>query len=337
VTQQGGKGATIYSVAEVAGVSIATVSRVLQGSSAVSATARQRVLDAVDVLNYVPLAAARNLAVRRHDAYGLVLPELIGPYYAELLLGFEFRAAELGQSVVLLLAKGKEQLAGDLRRLATRVDGLAILGSAAIPQDAVAALGGRRPIIMIAGGSHSDIEVIAAENVRSAAHLTSHLLDHGRRRLLFVGDPQLSPDVSDRHQGFLQALAAEPDAQVAEPVRIPFQEAEGQRFVDLLLAGEFQADGLVCANDELALSIMQRLESEGRRVPEDIAVVGWDDVMAARYIRPGLTTVRQPVRDLGELAATRLHERINGAEASPGRTLATQLVLRSSCGCTGPP
>src|SRR5690348_16378535 len=89
-------GATIYSVAERAGVSIATVSRVLQGAGTVSATTTQKVLDAVDELDYVPLGAARSLAVRHHEAHGLVLPELTGPYYSELLMGFESRAAELG-------------------------------------------------------------------------------------------------------------------------------------------------------------------------------------------------------------------------------------------------
>src|SRR6476660_9063629 len=133
-------GATIYSVAEHAGVSIATVSRVLQGAGTVSSTTTQKVLDAVEQLNYVPLGAARSLAVRHHEAHGLVLPELTGPYYSELLMGFESRAAELGQSVVLILAEGKQDLPQAVRRLATRVDGLAMLGSSAIPEDTVTAL-----------------------------------------------------------------------------------------------------------------------------------------------------------------------------------------------------
>ena len=103
-TPQQRPGATIYSVAALAGVSIASVSRVLQGSTAVSDRTRVKVLAAAEQLNYVPLGAARSLAVRHHEAHGLVLPELSGPYYSELLMGFESRAAELGQSVVLMLA-----------------------------------------------------------------------------------------------------------------------------------------------------------------------------------------------------------------------------------------
>jgi LacI family transcriptional regulator len=327
-------GATIYSVAERAGVSIATVSRVLQGSTAVSDTARDRVVKAAEELRYVPLAAARSLAVRQHEAHGLVLPELSGPYYSELLMGFESRAAELGQSVVLILAEGKQDLPQAVRRLATRVDGLAMLGSSAIPEDTVTALHGSKPVVLIAGDPRPDMDTIAAENTHSSEELTAHVLAHGRRRLLFVGDPDSGPDIRDRHAGFVAAHAAV-GARAGDPVRIDLREVEGTAFADRLLAGDVTADGLVCANDELALAIMLRLQEGGRRVPDDLAVVGWDDVMTARYMTPGLTTVRQPVRELGRLAADRLHALIAGtADAPRAHVIATQLVLRSSCGCT---
>src|SRR6476469_1493652 len=144
-------GTTIYSVAELAGVSIASVSRVLQGSTSVSEKTRQRVLEAADELKYVPLAAARSLAVRHHEAHGLVLPELSGPYYSELLMGFESRAAELGQSVVLMLVEGKADLARAVRQLATHVDAIAVFGSAAMPPAVARALHGQKPVVIIAG------------------------------------------------------------------------------------------------------------------------------------------------------------------------------------------
>src|SRR5690349_12821964 len=198
-------GTTIYSVAERAGVSIASVSRVLQGSTAVSEKTRQRVLQAADELKYVPLAAARSLAVRHHEAHGLVLPELSGPYYSELLMGFESRAAELGQSVVLMLAEGKADLVRAVRKLATRVDGLAMLGSAAIPDATVSVLHGSKPVVLIAGDPRPDLDTVAAENTRSASELTTHVLAHGRRRLVFVGDPASGPDIRDRYAGFVAA------------------------------------------------------------------------------------------------------------------------------------
>jgi LacI family transcriptional regulator len=123
----------------------------------------------------------------------------------------------------------------------------------------------------------------------------------------------------------------------ADPVPAEFREHEGEAVADRLLSGELTADALVCGNDELALALMMRLLDGGLDVPGDVAVVGWDDVMTARYVRPGLTTVRQPVRELGALAADRLYDLVNGATARPHRqVLPTELVIRSSCGCRAP-
>lgn len=330
-------GTTIYSVAERAGVSIATVSRVLQGSTSVSEKNRQRVLDAADELKYVPLAAARSLAVRHHEAHGLVLPELSGPYYSELLMGFESRAADLGQSVVLMLAQGKDDLPVAVRKLATRVDGLAMLGSSAIPESTVTALHGSKPVVLIAGDPRAGIDTVASENTHSAEEITSHVLGHGRTTLLFVGDPDSGPDVRDRYAGFVAAHVAAGLA-AAEPVRISLREADGTALADRILSGDLTTDALVCANDELALAVMKRLREGGTTVPDDVAVVGWDDVMTARYVEPALTTVRQPVRELGAQAAERLHRRVTGIAVEDGpQLIPTQLVIRSSCGCSPPP
>lgn len=324
--------ATIYTVAEAAGVSIASVSRVMQGSSVVSETTRAKVLDAAARLNYLPLGAARSLAVGHHEAHGLVLPALQGPYYSELLMGFESRAAELGQSVVLALADPRRDIEQTVRSLASRIEGLAVHGSVQLRASIVAGLSTVKPLVVIAGSAGPGVDVIGAENTDSARDLTAHLMGHGRRRLLFLGRPD-AVDVRDRYEGFARAHA-ERGSVAAEPVSVGLEEADGLRFAEQLLAGEHAADGLVCANDELALAVMDHLVRSGVRVPDDIAVVGWDDVMAARYVRPALTTVRQPVREIGELAATRLHERVTqGAAPMDPVVLPTELVIRSSCGC----
>lgn len=328
-----GSGATIYSVAERAGVSIATVSRVIQRPEVVAEATRQKVLAAIESLDYVPVGAARSLAVRHHEAHGLVLPELSGPYYAELLMGFEARAAELGQSVILLLADTKADLPRAVRQLATRVDALAVFGSTVPDRALERVLRVRKPVVVLAGPHRDGAESIIAANLASATALTEHLLEHGRTRLLFVGDPEAAPDIATRHDGFVAAHRAR-GLDPAEPVRVAFREQNGAAFAERMLAGEFDTDALVCANDELALSVMTHLQDAGWRVPEHVAVVGWDDVMTARYVRPGLTTVRQPVAELGRLAAERLHALVRGAavETAP-RVLPTELVLRQSCGC----
>jgi LacI family transcriptional regulator len=175
---------------------------------------------------------------------------------------------------------------------------------------------------------------VSAENFQSARALTEHLLEHGRRRLSFVGDPDGSPDVQQRYLGFMDALSASDSSAAGPIVKVGFRERSGADVAAQVLGHATRPDALVCANDELALSTMKALQHSGIRVPDDIAIVGWDDVMTARYVSPGLTTVRQPLYELGRAAATRLHERIAGAPTAPEPLiLPTELVLRTSCGC----
>lgn len=325
------RGATIYSVASAAGVSIATVSRVAAGSTAVSEATRTKVLAAMDALDYLPSGAARSLAVRQHDTHGLVLPELNGPYYAELLVGFETRAAQLQQSVMVVIANSKADRAAAVRKLATRVDGIAMLGS-----DSVHLARSPKPVVIIAGDTQPGAEAVAAENVESATKLTEHLLNHGRTNLLFLGAIDRASDVRERYEGFAAAHVAR-GLVPAQPVAVEFRERAGAGIADRVISGDLTADALFCGNDELALAIMAHLIDNGIDVPGDIAVVGWDDVMTSRYVRPGLTTVRQPVQQLGAVAADRLHELVHGASFRLERQiLPSELVIRSSCGCPAP-
>ncbi|MEO6019741.1 MAG: LacI family DNA-binding transcriptional regulator [Knoellia sp.] len=320
--------ATIYAVADRAKVSIATVSRVLAGSTGVTENTRRRVVAAVDDLDYLPSGAARSLAARRHHTLGLVLPELRGPYYAELLAGFETRASELRQGVMLVIAEDTRTSGQAVRSLATRVDGFAVLG---VDPDELKA--GTKKVVLIAGDDRPDVEVIATENLDSSRRLTNHLLGHGRSRLLFVGDPGAAQDVRARYEGFVAAHRAA-GLEPADPVLTRFRESDGHDVAERIIHGDLHADALVCGNDELALAIIAGLIRAGVEVPDDIAVVGWDDVMTARYVRPGLTTVRQPVRDVGALAADRLHLLVMGAARERQRhVLPTEVIIRGTCGC----
>lgn len=332
--EQGRRAATIYSVAQRAGVSIATVSRVLQGTTSTSEATRRKVMQAVEELDYVPLRAARSLAVQRHEAHGLVVPELRGPYYAELLTGYESAAAALGQSVVLVVTARRDDPTQAVRDLAGRVDGL-VLSYSTISDPVVQSLARTTPVVLVARPQVPGTDAVVTESTGSAQAMTTHLIEHGRRHLVFVGDPDSSSDVQARYTGFRLAHAAADIPVRRPPLRVPFLEAAGVQVADEILRRRVRVDGLVCANDELALAVMKRLQGSGVAVPDDIAIVGWDDVMTARYITPGLTTVRQPMRELGEAAARRLHERITGLPAHPDPiVLPTELVLRASCGCT---
>jgi len=323
---------TIHTVARRAGVSTATVSRVLMGSAPVSEATRGRVLAAARELGYSPLDRSRTPAVARHGAHGLVVAELSGSYHSELVMGFESAAAELGQGVALVVARRRHDAVQVLRGLAKRVDGLAIAANT-VPDSVVHDLSLGLPVVLLARREVAGCDSVRAENLDNAALLTSHLLEHGRSHLVFIGDPDSSLDVAERYSGFRTAHIVAEVPMRRPPLRVPLLEGAGIQVADEILRRRVKVDGLVCASDDLALAIMKRLQDNGARLPDDLAVVGWDDVMAARYVSPALTTVRQPIRDLGRLAVEQLQARIAGQPAGRPRVLPTQVVIRSSCGC----
>ena len=322
--------ATIYAVAESAGVSIATVSRVLQGTNRVASGTRERVLDAARRLDYLPRASARALAAQKHEAIGLMLPELTGPYFEELLDGFETAAADLGLSVALLMTD-EAGLTGRLRQLVARVDGLALMPRPGqLDDEDLGSLARRLPLVRLAAGGQPS--ALSAENTASARALTEHLLRHGRRALEFVGDPSLAPDAAERYAGFVAAHDAA-GLTPARPAPVGFAEVDGREHARRLLASSERPDALVCVNDEVAVAMLDELQHAGVRIGEDLAITGWDDIMTARYTRPGLTSVAQPVRELGRLAATSLHDAIAGGPPAGSIVLPTRIVIRGSCGC----
>jgi len=315
--------ATIRDVAREAGVSIATVSRVMRESEAVRPATRDKVRAAAEALEFVPSQLGRQLAERRHAANGIVFPDLSGPYYAEVVLGYETVAAELGRSVLILSTRGRDDADAAVHAMAERCDGLVILGRT-VTDDSVerlAARGGN--IVLVARPPVGGVDSVSAENRGSARALTEHLLDLGARRLVFVGDPSTSPDVAERFAGVQEASN---DVELHHVDDL--DETAGAHLVGDYITRALP-DAFVCANDELALGMLGRLHAAGVDIPGRVKVTGWDDVMASRYA--GLTTVRQPMRDLGATAARLLDELIVGTRSAPRHeVLPTQLVIRTS-------
>ncbi len=324
---------TIHTVARRAGVSTATVSRVLKNSAPVSKSTRAKVIAAACELSYSPPERSRPSAPTRRDAYGMVLEDLDGSYHGELVMGFESAAADLGQGVALFVARRRHDASEALHALARRVDGLAI-GANTVPDSVVHELSRDLPVVLLARPEVAGADSLRAENLENAALLTSHLLRHGRSHLVFVGDPDSCLDVAERYSGFRSAHIVADVPMRRPPLRVPLVEGAGIQVADEILRRRVKVDGLVCANDDLALAVVKRLQDNGAHLPDDLAVVGWDDVLAARYISPALTTVRQPIRDLGRLAAERLQARIGGGDlVGQARVLPSLVVVRSSCGC----
>jgi LacI family transcriptional regulator len=340
----------VYDVADRAGVSIATVSRVYRNPDTVRAATRQRVLGAARELGYVPSGSARGLASRATGVLGLCFPDYADPeteeweaddpeamlYSDEIIRGME-RAARRHGYALLIAASLSSGPMGLVAKVAGLVDGFAVLART-VPTEELEVISRRLPVVMLAGPREIDrLDHIEVANHEGQAELTRHLVEgHGLTRLAFVGGMADSPDAEARFQGYRAACAAAGLPVPDEPdVRGELTQAEGRAAVRRLLARDAgRPQAVLFANDQMAVGGLHALEQAGLRVPEDVVVTGFDGIPLGRMARPTLTTVRQPIRGLGEEAVELLLKRLAEPERAPESVvLPVEVVRRESCGC----
>ena len=338
---------TLYDVAREAGVSTATVSRVVHGHDRVKATTRQRVLDVIEALGYVPDGAAQSLSRKRKQVVGLVAVASRGPesdieqtsllFVEEVLRGVESSLGEIGWSLLISFVQAGDSAYQRLQSLSGKVDGL-LIAEGIVSSHELARLRARLPIALVAGSPEEpDVDVVDADNRSGTKALVCHLVEaHGYRRLFYVAGPDEAPDAIARRSAFDEVLTEHKGMRAAGYYEGRFSAFSGKQAAQELMAlpDHDLPDAIVCANDQMAIGAMRELQAGGLRVPEDIAVVGFDDIYPGSLIAPSLTTVRQPMRQLGERACSRLLDRI----AEPGlphrvELLPTVLIVRESCGC----
>lgn len=331
----GTKSPTLHEVADRAGVSIATVSRVARGVDQVSDATRSRVLEAIDDLAYRPSHFGRALVKRRHGALGIVFPGLRGPYYSEVIHGFEVEAVRARLSLMILGTERLKEAEELVLGMGDRADGLAIMGGT-IGDDLIRQIAERGiPVVTMARHALPGIPNTRVANATGTLALVRHLLvDHGYHPLAFAGSIRDSPDGEDRWRAFVRAHhdagVAPPQAPVAEG----FDGPSGAANAHQVLAVPSRPRAVVCVNDEVAIGVMGVMTARGVRVPDEIAITGWDDIPIATVISPSLTTVHQPARALGARTARLLLDRIERKpDGPPEIVLATELVTRASCGC----
>jgi len=335
---------TVYDVAQRAGVSIATVSFAFRRPEKVRPETRDRVLDAARELGYVPNGTARGLAQRRTQCLGLyayhyLLAEhpdnadwrAFPLYVDEVQRGFELACWERGYALML---GGGASDGGVVTDIAGRVDGLAVFAQT-VPPEVMATISQRIPVVEISEPTGADgMAHVSVDNRGGVRDLTEHLVTaHGARRLVFVGEPE-SHDVGERFRGCVDALRAHKLRAPRAPVGIRAEaRVEAEQLVQGWLA-EGLPDAIVCATDQQALAVIDALTAAGRRVPEDVAVTGFDGIVAGRLSEPSLTTVRQPMAELGRSAVEMLVSRLDSPRRKVAdRQLPVEVVLRHSCGC----
>ncbi|MGW0607249.1 LacI family DNA-binding transcriptional regulator [Streptomyces sp. NPDC002644] len=334
-----GRPPTIKTVAARAGVGRTTVSRVLNGSELVSTEARARVLKAIEELNYVPNSVARGLVTSRTESVALVIPESesrLGsePFFAALIRGVSGALTETGTQLQLVLVRDQLERDQLTASIATRrVDGV-LLVSVRTEERVAAMLEEMRLPTVLAGrrGEDERLSYVTSDNVGGATAAVGHLLDRGRRRVATITGA-LDMDVGvGRLAGW--RLAHERAGLRADESLVEagdFSEEGGRRAMRSLLERAPDLDAVFAASDLMAVGALAELRGLGRRVPDDVAVVGFEDSVLARHTNPPLSTVRQPVEEVGRTMARILLAEIADADAERRHvTLPTELVVRES-------
>ena len=325
---------TIKDVARAANVSVATVSRALNGHHNVAEAVRLRVIRVASELRYSPHAAARSLSSRRTHTIGVVLPDLYGEFFSELMRGVDQVARERGFHLLVSSYHGNpEEQGAALRAMRGRVDGLLLMspyiGDTGHLTDNLSPT--QPTVLMNTHLPDSGLAGLSVDNYGGAVAMVRHLADTGRKRIAFITGPEDNFDARERKRGYTDALAEHlPDA---KPWILPgdFNEPSGHAAGLELSVSEQRPDAVFAANDMMALGCLSAFMQAGIRVPQQIALAGFDDIPLSRYVQPSLTTVRVNIARLGGQAMSALSDAI-GKDATPAASVSLQpeLIVRES-------
>ena len=327
-------GSSLKDVARLAGVSPKTVSNVVNGYAHVTEATRRRVQDAIETLGYRPNLSARNLRAGRTGVIALALPELDAPYFAEL-ARFVIRAAEEHSRTVLIdqtdgLASRERLITQGPR--AHLIDGL-IFSPLALGREELAARDDQTPIVLLGERiDHGPADHVAIDNVAAAEEATRHLISLGRRRIAAIGDQRHAASRTGtlRLEGYHRALDA---AGLPRDPRLvsstaSYRRLDGALAMAGLLAQPEPPDAVFCFNDLLALGAMRTLHERGCRIPEDVAVVGIDDIEDGRFATPTLTTISPDKDQIARVAVSLLLSRLEGGGGRPPREVVADFALK---------
>lgn len=331
--------ANIKDVAREAGVSVATVSRVFNDSGLVSEDTRRHVRAVAERLNYWPNGVARSLITNRTHAIGVLLPDLHGEFFSEVLRGIDLAARREGLHLLISSSHSDAgELLAALRAMRGRIDGLIVMAPDVDVREPLHRGASPFPMVLVDPGVPGQSwDTVTIANAEGAHAITRHLIGLGHRRIATITGPARNVDAQQRLEGWRTALreagvAPEPGLEIAGD----FTERSGYDAAAALLALSPRPDAVFAANDYMAVGLMSALGEAGVRVPEDLAVAGFDDIALARYLRPPLSTVHVDAFQLGDRAVQRIADvlagRVDPADGHTHEVIGTRLVVRASCG-----
>lgn len=334
---------TMKDVAEHAGVSVSTVSYVLNDSGPVAPERRNRVLDAIRVLEYSPNESARSLKRRSASTIGMVVPDLTNQFFAMVTEGVQKAASARDVLVVLVVPDAidaPEENQGKLLR-SQRVDGVVYLSGTGSMPASIYELARSGPVVLVDEQIPSlELPAVVCDSRKGAREIAKHVLDLGHRRIAVLGGPPALWTAQQRLAGYREALAGagiDPDS---VPVSAgDYHQASGTAGAERALAGPpgERPTALLCANDLMAIGAMEYCRAAGLRIPEDVSVVGFDDLPISALLTPRLTTVRQPAHDMGHRAATVLFDLLENKVGGVAGPLPATVQIRETVAPPGGP
>jgi DNA-binding LacI/PurR family transcriptional regulator len=328
--------ATLSEVARMAGVSASTVSRHLRGQLSVSPETQRKIEAAFESLHYVANASARSLAAQRSGVIGLVLPGLSNPFFAALADAIADEVARLDVSLLLCTTRDVRQYEVKYTDLleAQAVDGLLYLGAHASNARLAKVIERGLPVVVVDEPLRGlpPVTTLTVDNFTGGFQATSYLIELGHRRVCYLGGPAELGTEKERRRGYGEALSRAGIA--VDPALVfsgPYTEGFGVSVLPHLLTRKVPPSAVFCASDHTALGLMSAAHRHGIKLPDELSIVGFDDIGVAGYTTPQLTSVHQPVGDIAKYAVEMLAARIDHPSAPPGqRTLPVELIVRES-------
>ncbi|MEO8035632.1 MAG: LacI family DNA-binding transcriptional regulator, partial [Acidobacteriota bacterium] len=328
-----------HDVAARAGVSVATVSRVINRKSLVREETSLHVMAVARSMKYVPNVVARSLSLRRSHTIGIVLPDVHGEFFSEVIRGIDLAARNSAYHILVSGSHSdREEMLEVLDTMQGRVDALIVMAPEAGAQAMDDDLPSNVPIVLL-NSVAVDRDTLTIDNYGGATAMMRHMLSLGYERIAFIKGPDHNADARERLRGYRRIAPRNPASSVRDlELAGDFSESSGYDAVLTAMAAGRKFDAVFAANDSMAVGALSALAESGLRVPADVAVVGFDDIPIARFVTPALTTIRVDIAELGRRAFQTVFEAMERPSRRPIRErLPTSLVVRSSCGAANLP
>jgi LacI family transcriptional regulator len=304
------------------------------GRSIVTPETRRKIEEAANRLNYVPHSGARSLTKRTTDTIGVILPDLFGEFFSEMIRGIDMAVHGAGKHLRLGNMHGSpEETVLAIKSMRGRVDGLLVMPPNSRAETIEDSANMQIPTVLLnARPKAAGTPYVTVDNYAGARLVTEHLVERGARKIVHISGPTSNRDASERMRGYRDVLREK--LQVTDPIILPgdFREDAGRSAARMLLNGDFAYDAVFAGNDMMAIDLMTELREAGVRVGQDVLIAGFDDIPLARYVSPQLTTVHSNITRVGSAAALMLLRLLKGEPAGEdaGMTIAPTLAIRGS-------